>query len=283
MSYGSLTGTRADAGVYRAVPSARTMAHVGLYEAHADLYDRIYSGKDYVGEAQHLTALARRHHPAARTLLDVACGTGRHLESFRRSFFVEGVDVSPAMLAIARGRLGPSVRLTRADMRTFDRRREFDVVVCLFSAIGYLRTRSDRARAFRNFFRHLVPGGVAIVEGWILPTDFLDGSVHLQTYDGSDAKIARVSTARRHGAISRIEMGYLVAAPGGSVRHWHEVHWNALVEPREMLQTMRDAGFRARFLRAAPFRDRGLYVGVRPRTAEHPGPRGVRGAPRRSR
>src|SRR5271169_4197813 len=125
MSCGSLTGTRPHTGVYRSVTSTGKMAHVGLYEAHADLQDQIYSGKDYVGEAQHLAALARRYHPAARTLLDVACGTGCHLESFRESFSVEAGDASPAMLAIARRRLGRSVRLTRADMRTFDRRREF--------------------------------------------------------------------------------------------------------------------------------------------------------------
>jgi SAM-dependent methyltransferase len=256
------------------------MERVGLYEEHAEQYDRIYSRKDYAGEARWLTSLARRSTPSARTLLDVACGTGRHLELFRRSFSVAGVDASGAMLRIARRRLGTSVRLTRGDMRSFDLGREFDVVVCLFSAIGYLLSGSDRRRAFRSFYRHLAPGGVAIVEGWILPSTFRDRSAHLQVYDGAEAKIARVSTVSRTGATSRIEMQYLLGVPGGGVEHWREVHRNALVEPAEMLRTMRDAGFRARFLRTGPFRDRGVYVGIRPADRSSPGvrPSGARRA-----
>jgi SAM-dependent methyltransferase len=240
------------------------MEHAGLYGEHAEQYDRIYSGKDYAAEARWLAGIARRIQPSARTLLDVACGTGRHLETFRRSFSVEGLDASAPLLAVARRRLGRSVPLVQSDMRSFDRGREYDVLVCLFSAIGYLLTPSDRRRTFETFFHHLAPGGVALVEGWILPSKFRDGSVHLTTYDGPNAKIARVSTGHRLGRFSRIEMEYLVAERGGSVRHWREVHRNALVEPSEMLRTMRQVGFRARLLRGGSYRDRGLYVGVRP-------------------
>jgi len=246
------------------------MAEPPLYREYAELYDRIYSAKDYAAEARRLTRLARELNPSARTLLDVACGTGRHLEQFRRSFDVEGVDASPRMLSLARRRLGRSVRLTRADMRSFDLGREFDVLTCLFSAIGYVRTDADRRRTFRQFYRHIAPGGVALVEGWILPSRFRGASVHLQTYDGPDLKIARASSSSRTGSTSRIEMRYLVAQVGRPVRHWREVHLNDLVEPREMLAAMRAAGFRARMVRSPSYRDRGLFVGVRPR---RPGPR----------
>jgi SAM-dependent methyltransferase len=241
------------------------MERVGLYYAHAEQYDRIYSSKDYAGEARRLVRIARRYSPGARTLLDVACGTGRHLAEFRRSFSVEGVDASGPMLSLARRRLGRSVRLTRADMREVDLERQFDVVVCLFSAIGYMQTASDRRRAFRTFYGHLAPGGVALVEGWILPSRFHPGSAHLQTYNGPDAKIARVSVATRRGAFSRIEMQYLVGTPGKPVRHWREVHRNPLVEPQEMLQTMRTVGFRVSMHRSSGYQDRGLYIGVKPR------------------
>jgi len=240
------------------------MGRVVLYDELAELYDRIYAAKDYEGEARRLTRLARRENPSARTLLDVACGTGRHLATFRESFEVEGVDSSGPMLALARHRLGRSIRLTLGDMRSFDRHRQYDVIVCLFSAIGYLTRATDRRNAFRTFFRHLAPGGVALVEGWILPTEFRAGSVHLQTYDGPDVKIARVSLSRRAGPLSRIDMHYLVGTPGAGVRHWRETHRNALVEPEEMLRTMRAAGFRARVLRKGAYRTRGLFIGRKP-------------------
>ena len=81
------------------------------------LYDALYAFKDYAGEAARLTELIRERNPSARTLLDVACGTGKHLEVLRSEFEVEGVDIDDDLLAIARGRLG-SVPLYTGDMRT---------------------------------------------------------------------------------------------------------------------------------------------------------------------
>ena len=44
------------------------------------LYDAFYSHKDYEGESARVTELVVERNPGARTLLDVACGTGKHLE-----------------------------------------------------------------------------------------------------------------------------------------------------------------------------------------------------------
>jgi ubiquinone/menaquinone biosynthesis C-methylase UbiE len=47
---------------------------------------------------------------AAGSLLDVACGTGKHLEQLMRWYQVEGLDLDDGLLAIARERL-PGVPL----------------------------------------------------------------------------------------------------------------------------------------------------------------------------
>src|SRR5262249_38407156 len=141
-----------------------------LYRELARFYDRIYASKPYAAEIRELLALARRalgRRP--RSLLDVACGTGRHLAEVGPGIDRAGVDRSAAMLREARTRLGPGVELRQGDLRRFDLGRTFDVVTCLFSAIGYLPTRIDRDRALARFYAHLNPGGVAFVEGWVLP------------------------------------------------------------------------------------------------------------------
>ena len=51
-----------------------------MYTKTAKHYDAVYSDKDYAGESQRLASIIRERAPMARTLLDVACGTGRHLE-----------------------------------------------------------------------------------------------------------------------------------------------------------------------------------------------------------
>ncbi len=237
-----------------------------LYHSLARYYDRIYRWKDYAKDARQLLQVVRRvtgRRP--RSLLDVGCGTGKHLAEFRRRIpEIAGVDRSPEMLREARRRLGPRVPLVRADMRHFDLDRRFDVVVCLFSAIGYLTRHSDRDRTLRTFFRHLEPGGVALVEGWVRPAAWRGDSIDLVTYDGAEAKIARLSRSNRQGRRTTVTMHYLVGEPRGPIRHVVETHRQALLEPEELLGSFRRAGFRARVLLGGPYHDRGLYVGVRP-------------------
>ena len=76
---------------------------------------------------------------ADATLLDVACGTGRHLEYFVREASCVGLDIEPGLLAVA-GRRCPGVELVPGDMTDFELGRTFDAVTCLFSSIGYVRT-----------------------------------------------------------------------------------------------------------------------------------------------
>ena len=122
-----------------------------MFHELAALYDSTYATKDYRGECRRLRALvdASASGPAKRWL-DVACGTGRHLEILRRNYDVAGVDLSPDMLRLARKRL-PGIRLVLGDMRTFDLRERFDVITCLFSAIGHLRSERDLASSRESF------------------------------------------------------------------------------------------------------------------------------------
>ena len=50
-----------------------------MFERSAELYDLVYGSKDYAGEARRVDELIRERRSEARSLLDVACGTGKHL------------------------------------------------------------------------------------------------------------------------------------------------------------------------------------------------------------
>ncbi len=101
-----------------------------------------------------------RHRDAGREwILEVAIGTGLNLPHYRVDATVTGIELSPAMLAIAKQRaadLGRDVDLHAGDAEAlpFDEA-AFDTVVCALS----LCTIPDPAVAIGEMKRVLVPGG----------------------------------------------------------------------------------------------------------------------------
>ena len=120
-----------------------------VYEKSARYYDILYSGKDYAGEVARLLSILGVEPGEKRlSLLDVACGTGLHLEHLRNHFRVEGLAISPEQLEAARERC-PDVAFHIGDMTDFNLGRRFDVVTCLFSSIGYVKTLPNLRSAVR--------------------------------------------------------------------------------------------------------------------------------------
>src|SRR5438445_3704818 len=107
---------------------------LNAFERSANFYDHLYEGKDYAAEADYVDALIQRYLPAAQSLLDLGCGTGRHAIKFtEKGYSVVGVDRSPEMIAKAHGhrkKLPLHVRerltLERGDIRDLRLDRHFD-------------------------------------------------------------------------------------------------------------------------------------------------------------
>ena len=233
-----------------------------MFSRTADLYDAIYSFKDYAAEAAEVRQLVEERVPAARTLLDVACGTGKHLAELRRWYEVEGVDLDPALLAIARERL-PGVPLHEGDMVELDLGREFDVVTCLFSSIAYVVTRERLVAAARALARHVAPGGLLGVEPWILPEQWVPDHIGAVFVDEPELKVARINS---HGGtpvadVLVMDFAYLVGTPE-SVEHFTERHEVGMFTREEYVGAIAAAGLEAEWLDDGPM-GRGLVVGRR--------------------
>ena len=202
-----------------------------MFSRSATIYDAVYSFKDYEGEADAVRSLVASHAPGSKTLLDVACGTGRHLEHFAAWYDVEGLDLDEGLLGVARARL-PETPLHLADMTSFDLNRKFDVVTCLFSSIGYVGTIERLHEAVASMAAHLDRAGVLIVEPWLTPDAWIVGRPHLLAVDEPDLKIARMAMSAREGRLSILEFDYLIGAPG-KVEHFTERHEAALFTDAE--------------------------------------------------
>jgi SAM-dependent methyltransferase len=232
-----------------------------VFSRSAELYDVVYGFKDYAAEATAVDEAIRARSPRASTLLDVACGTGRHLAHFRRlGYRVEGLDAEPRLPEQARGRL-PRVRLHVGDMREFDLGRRFDVVTCLFSAIGYVRSLRGLRRAVAAMARHLRSEGVLVIEPWLTPDAWREGRVHLLVADEPELKVARASVNERRGRTAILDFHYLVATPDGVVR-FRERHITGLFTVGETRDAFARAGLEVEH-DPEGISGRGLYVGVR--------------------
>ena len=137
---------------------------------YADVYDSLYSDKDYQAECDLLERVFNAFGVGpVRRVLDLGCGTGGHASVLaERGYDVVGVDRSSEMLDRARRR-GDAVRYSQSDIRSVQLNESFDAVVIMFAVLGYLTGNVDVHQALCAARRHLRPGGVLFADVWYGP------------------------------------------------------------------------------------------------------------------
>ncbi|HET7405494.1 MAG TPA: class I SAM-dependent methyltransferase [Candidatus Bathyarchaeia archaeon] len=232
-----------------------------MYEKSGAYYDAIYSFKDYKKESEKLVKIINKHKTSnGTTLLDVACGTGNHITFLKPHYRVEGLDISPALLRQARAK-HRDVAFHKGDMCTFKLGKTFDIVTCLFSAIGHVKSKEKMRKAVANMAQHLKPGGILIVEPWFSPAQWAVGHISANFVDKPDLKIARLSKSERRGNLSVNRMHHLVASPIG-VDYFVERLELGLFTSQQYLGAFQKVDLETIF-DPIGLTGRGLYIGVK--------------------
>jgi SAM-dependent methyltransferase len=139
----------------------------------SDAYDELYGRRD---DPKEVVAFVDRH-TAERSVLEFGVGTGRLAIPLAESGYrVHGVDASPEMLAILAGKPGAEgVTTTCGDMTNVEVAGSFGAVLIAFSTLFLLPDGGTQLRCLANAARHLAPGGVAVVETFVLdPNRWVD-------------------------------------------------------------------------------------------------------------
>ncbi len=228
-----------------------------MFLESAELYDAIYHFKNYARECEILRAVIAVAAPGARTILDVACGTGEHDKFLKQHYAVDGVDLNENYLRAARVK-NPAGRYTLADMTDFDLASTYDAVTCLFSAIGYVRTVERLNRAVASMARHVKPGGVLIVEPWLTLKDWHVGVSHLHAGEIGTDKVVRMTVSGQEGILSVMQMHYL-RGTRDSIEHYSERLELAMFSREEMTHAFDAAKMDVRY-DTEGLMGRGLYV-----------------------
>lgn len=197
-----------------------------------------------------IVASLRRRGVEGGLVVDLGCGSGiLAAELLAAGYDVLGVDISPAMLDIARKR-APKARFVHASFLDFELP-ACAAVVSMGEVLGYLfdcRNGLDSLGSlFSKVFRALQPGGVfvfdflepGVVEGGEPIRRFREGEdwavlVELSEDPASDRLFRRITSFRRVGDLYRRDA---------------EIHEVQLFRPAELERMLRGAGFRVKRLR----------------------------------
>jgi len=225
-------------------------------------YDLLYQDKDYAGEAAFVRELIRRHvdrPPAGVSLLDLACGTGKHaLELARMGFRVAGSDQSAGMLKqaaenFAKGRL-PGEFYPQSFQTADAIGRTFTVVTSMFSAVNYLTTLRDLSLALRAVGRLLEPGGLFLFDFWNGNAVLAGYSpVRVKSVSDGDRRLLRTSETSLDPIHQTAHVHYHVVLSQRDriVADFEEDHHLRYYFPQEMVDLLELHGFEV--LQRCPF------------------------------
>lgn len=145
---------------------------LAAYDGLAPHYDAFTDGYAYETWLAVLERLAVEQGLAGKRLLDVGCGTGKSfLPMLERGYRVVACDLSPAMVEVARGKVGGrAAEVLVADMRELPKLGAFDLITCLDDAVNYLTSPAELRAALAGFARNLRRGGIAVFDANTLAT-----------------------------------------------------------------------------------------------------------------
>lgn len=166
------------------------------YTKYYDLFNR---DKNYRDEIDFLELVFKKFcdinkkNGKAIKILDLGCGTGLHTrELIKKGYKVVGLDLSKEMTEIAKKR-NPSCKFYIGDMSNFDlvkNEGKFDVIICMFSAFGYLTENSQLEGFFKSCSYHLKKNSLLILDVW-------NGLGVMHELPSSREKIAEVNDSNK--------------------------------------------------------------------------------------
>lgn len=233
-----------------------------MYEKSSKYYDLMYAfnGKDYKNEAKEILSIIMNSNINAKSLLDVACGSGEHAKHFEEIFEVDGIDINENFISIC-NKKGLKGSYSIGNMSSFDLKKKYDVITCLFSAIGFLSGIEELNSTIKTFKRHLNENGLILIEPFFEPKDWIPekNPLHLRVYEDKKIKYVRMSVTGRDNNFGTMHEHHLVAEDS-HIEHFEEYAKQYLFEKSEIEEVLANNRFEVKYIKNEVF-SRGLFIG----------------------
>jgi len=164
-------------------------------------YHILYKDRNYE-EAQSFmsTLINYLNIPEDGTILDLACGKGRHSVYLNRiGYNVTGLDLSQQSIASAKQYENDTLHFDVHNMSQ-PYNKQFDVVLNLFTSFGYFENEEDNLNTIKAIKANLKPNGIGVID--FMNSEFVINNLkpdEIKTVDSIDFKLSR-----------KYENGYIV-------------------------------------------------------------------------
>ncbi|MFA4852107.1 MAG: class I SAM-dependent methyltransferase [Bacteroidales bacterium] len=133
------------------------------YEKLAFLYQSHW-GKFSLGYLNLLKHIFTKFKFYPSTILDIACGTGDLIAKLHKDGFqVIGTDISTEMIKVAKTK-NPSLKLAVKDMSKLKLNKTFDLIICAFDSLNYLKNEKQIDSTFSKVHKHLNKSGFFVFD-----------------------------------------------------------------------------------------------------------------------
>jgi len=256
--------------------SLAELGQAGDFGALAHYADPAYYDKAYAKrrlDVDYYRGQARAAGSCA-VILEYGIGTGRvALPLARDGHQLTGVDLSASMLAALKSRLerepndvARRLSLVRADMRSWQTRKRFDLVISAFNSVLHLYTRQDVEAFFARVKAALKADGRFIFDFSLArPADLaLDPGRNyagVRLRDPTSGKLVKYSERFEYDPVRQVQLCWMQFAPLDGSAPWAVPLTHRQFFPQEMEALLHYAGFRE-IRMTADFESRALHPGA---------------------
>jgi SAM-dependent methyltransferase len=177
----------------------------------ADIYDDNERG-DEVEAVAFLERLA-----GDGPVLELAIGTGRiALPLAARGVRVDGVDISPAMVARLRAKPGgDQISVTMGDFSEVPVSGTYRLVYVVYNTLFNLLTQDDQVRCFENVAAHLTDDGSFVVEAFVPAFLYRLRNEQYVDAEAIDVDEVRLDVGRHDAVMQRLDESHIALSRRG--------------------------------------------------------------------